>query len=796
MSGSPTPYANGVVHQRNPFRRQGSSYGPGHVQPMALMVHQPRVDYSVNKGGLKTWAVLLVFALLCSALIAIFSEEHESEYNEEEYVAPAEDLSPTHDAEINEEETIADVQPAPDIDKEEETDDQEASLFAALQEKIQARETEKRVNRKLPPTEPPSEPRHVQRRRQREAERSKAEEKEDEDDDEDDDSEEVLEEQKDIRDRERLIQSDEGDDDDDEDDDSEEVLEEQKIQSTKKPPPPKAPKVKVHVIDKTKDDDLSEEAIDDDSDEDDSEEDDGESEEVDNLVLPRRLRQEPRKKGASWHRSVQAEQMAEDKQNPRKSGLKNRHRKFYPKLTHPLTVDASVEENENEMSNEEESEEAEIHEVATDLRHRERLDQADYLAEKHNFDEAIKLYDMVLAEYKDSPRAQFGIARVKQLRSEFQEFQDDDSLLDHAIKSYQTYYTSLFLFEYTSKGLYFRLAANHLIECARYRGNLHRVMSVQREIIDRFPEDLDAQNDFGITFLMMGRPDDARNVFTTVLEIDPQNAVAQAYYGYLLKAFDYDYERGVQFMRRGLKARDEPIQDAKFYFHLGDGLMRLGRQQEALKVYEEAVELGLFPSVYQRSTYNLDGLVARPWWTLSQTQCARQLKSIERQWTIIREEAQKVWIERPDRFVDEDTHISEGVYRALMLRAEHSFDEKNCQLVPTICRILKDFSEHSRCDKGDMKISVFLPGSRVFPHCAPTNFVLEAHLGLVSPSEARIRCGREVRGWKTGKFLVFDPSFEHEMWFDGAASTAVRIVLSIDLFHPEVPTNIRVDTVY
>jgi hypothetical protein len=54
--------------------------------------------------------------------------------------------------------------------------------------------------------------------------------------------------------------------------------------------------------------------------------------------------------------------------------------------------------------------------------------------------------------------------------------------------------------------------------------------------------------------------------------------------------------------------------------------MRLGRTQDAFRVYEEAVELGLFPSVYQRSTYNLDGLAARPWWTLSQTRCSKHLK--------------------------------------------------------------------------------------------------------------------------------------------------------------------------
>jgi Flp pilus assembly protein TadD len=88
-------------------------------------------------------------------------------------------------------------------------------------------------------------------------------------------------------------------------------------------------------------------------------------------------------------------------------------------------------------------------------------------------------------------------------------------------------------------------------------------MTVQRELVDRFPEDLELQNDFGITFLMMGRPEDARTIFTTVLEIDPQNPVAQAYFGYILKVYDQEFDRGVQFMRKGLKDREEPIQDPK-----------------------------------------------------------------------------------------------------------------------------------------------------------------------------------------------------------------------------------------
>lgn len=93
-----------------------------------------------------------------------------------------------------------------------------------------------------------------------------------------------------------------------------------------------------------------------------------------------------------------------------------------------------------------------------------------------------------------------------------------------------------------------------------------------------------------------------------------------------------------------------------------------------------------------------------------------------------------------------------------------------------------------------IKISVIKAGSRIWPHCGPTNFILDAQLGLVIPSEARIRVGKETRGWKTGRFIIFDESFEHEIWFDGAVSKNYRIVLSIDLWHPEVSVSSRTET--
>lgn len=39
------------------------------------------------------------------------------------------------------------------------------------------------------------------------------------------------------------------------------------------------------------------------------------------------------------------------------------------------------------------------------------------------------------------------------------------------------------------------------------------------------------------------------------------------------------------------------------------------------------------------------------------------------------------------------------------------------------------------------------------------------------------------RSWREGKFIIFDDSFEHEVWHNG---TATRLVLIIDIWHPEL----------
>jgi aspartyl/asparaginyl beta-hydroxylase (cupin superfamily) len=62
--------------------------------------------------------------------------------------------------------------------------------------------------------------------------------------------------------------------------------------------------------------------------------------------------------------------------------------------------------------------------------------------------------------------------------------------------------------------------------------------------------------------------------------------------------------------------------------------------------------------------------------------------------------------------------------------------------------------------------------------------VLNCPLGVEIPEgDCAIRVGPEVRRWKVGKCLVFDPSFEHEVW---NRTDRNRTVLQVSFLRPEL----------
>ena len=66
-----------------------------------------------------------------------------------------------------------------------------------------------------------------------------------------------------------------------------------------------------------------------------------------------------------------------------------------------------------------------------------------------------------------------------------------------------------------------------------------------------------------------------------VLQQDGDNNYAKVHLGYILKAFYKEYDLSIKYFTEGLAASiDRNVNDALFYVHLGDALVRTGRKDE------------------------------------------------------------------------------------------------------------------------------------------------------------------------------------------------------------------------
>src|SRR5438093_6400694 len=81
-------------------------------------------------------------------------------------------------------------------------------------------------------------------------------------------------------------------------------------------------------------------------------------------------------------------------------------------------------------------------------------------------------------------------------------------------------------------------------------------------------------------------------------------------------------------------------------------------------------------------------------------------------------------------------------------------------------------------------ISILSPRKHILDHRGPYKGVLRFHLGLIVPKDApscRIRVGEDIRHWEEGKSLIFDDTFNHEVWND---TDEIRVVLFVDVLRP------------
>jgi ornithine lipid ester-linked acyl 2-hydroxylase len=122
---------------------------------------------------------------------------------------------------------------------------------------------------------------------------------------------------------------------------------------------------------------------------------------------------------------------------------------------------------------------------------------------------------------------------------------------------------------------------------------------------------------------------------------------------------------------------------------------------------------------------------------------------------------------------------SDNNWKTFMFCGYGVWAEENCKRCPATVAALKKIP--------GMKtgfFSILAPQKHIPPHRGPYNGVLRLHLGLMVPEprdRVRIRVDDQICTWEEGRALLFDDSYNHEVWND---TGGWRVVLFVDFVRP------------
>jgi len=208
------------------------------------------------------------------------------------------------------------------------------------------------------------------------------------------------------------------------------------------------------------------------------------------------------------------------------------------------------------------------------------------------------------------------------------------------------------------------------------------------------------------------------------------------------------------------------------------------------------VEGGFWCDAWQRPSVFLPGLEARPFWDAAQFPWVSEL---EAHFQAIRGELDGLaqaacWADvggdhRSSGRCDGEAVLRGDWQELVLFGLSEAAGEAGRAAAPVtagiVQRLLPEAVSMAEAGAGEVVLSLLAPGTRVAPHCARTNHRLTCHLGLRVPAvqvaACGLRVGAESRTWSEGRALVFDDSFEHEVWNEASEA---RVVLLIRFWHP------------
>jgi ornithine lipid ester-linked acyl 2-hydroxylase len=158
---------------------------------------------------------------------------------------------------------------------------------------------------------------------------------------------------------------------------------------------------------------------------------------------------------------------------------------------------------------------------------------------------------------------------------------------------------------------------------------------------------------------------------------------------------------------------------------------------------------------------------------------------IEDSWTVIREEVEQLLEDQAalpsfqEISKDQIEITDDDRWKTLFLYG-YGFEAKlGVQMCPRTATLMREIPGMTTA-----MISILSPRKHILAHRGPYKGVLRYHLGLVVPEDAeacRIRVGGDVRHWREGESMVFDDTFDHEVWND---TDETRVVLFVDVLRP------------
>jgi ornithine lipid ester-linked acyl 2-hydroxylase len=158
---------------------------------------------------------------------------------------------------------------------------------------------------------------------------------------------------------------------------------------------------------------------------------------------------------------------------------------------------------------------------------------------------------------------------------------------------------------------------------------------------------------------------------------------------------------------------------------------------------------------------------------------------IEANWTVIRDELERVLEDQEglpnfqDISTDQIEITDDDRWKTFFLYGYGFQAELGVQTCPRTAALMRQIPGMTTA-----MFSILAPGKHILDHRGPYKGVLRYHLGLIVPENAqacRIRVGDDVRHWQAGQSLIFDDTFNHEVWND---TDETRVVLFVDVLRP------------